>query len=130
LSADLDQATASFGPLGITMPADDCCRLYQDHNYTGTNYTFCLDGKSEAIFNVAWDSPYWNDKMTSWICGKSVEYWFCDEEPSLDCRNGHGELGAGPAYNPAVGHNDKMTTIKLYPYDPINGPGAAIIFKD
>jgi len=75
-------------------------------------------------------ADYWNDAMSSWICGKNVEYWFCDNLPNDDCRNGHGESGAGAAYNPIVGHNDGMTSLKMYSYDQINGPGAAIIYSD
>jgi hypothetical protein len=68
--------------------------------------------------------------MDAWICGANVRYEFCDNSPDDDCYNGHGVSGAGAAYSASTGHGDKLTTLKLYAYDAVNGTGAATVYYD
>ena len=38
-----------------------------------------------------------NDKVSSWYCGKSVKYDFCRNAPGSSCDGGNGDSGAGAA---------------------------------
>lgn len=67
--------------------------------------------------------------MSSWYCGKKVEYDFCVNEPDDDCWNGNGEHGAGTHAQPQVGKNDSYDTLKLSLYDPTD-IGRVMLFKD
>jgi len=52
----------------------------------------------------------WNDKMSSYACGKNVVYDFCKNNPDDDCWGGNGTHGGGPSRESSVGHNDSVTT--------------------
>ena len=38
-----------------------------------------------------------NDKVSSWYCGKHVKYDFCRNAPGSNCDGGNGDRGAGAA---------------------------------
>jgi hypothetical protein len=47
----------------------------------------------------------WNDKMSSYACGKEVVFDFCNNDKE-DCWYDKGLHGAGPSRSSMVGHND------------------------
>lgn len=58
--------------------------------------TLCLDGEDYIIHDI--NHGWFNDRMSSWICGSKVRYDFCDNAIEDDtCRNGHAVSGAGAA---------------------------------
>ena len=70
-----------------------------------------------------------NDTVSSWYCGKSIQYDFCKDKPEDDCTHMNGQKGAGTARNPQMGHNDSLSTLKLRPYDGAT-QGAVVVFGD
>lgn len=73
---------------------------------------------------------WFDNRMTSWICGKDIAYVFCDGDANSDCWNHHGISGAGSAYNTNIRDNDSLTTVKMIDYDPINDKGAVTVFQN
>lgn len=71
----------SFEPV-IQYPGDDCCTLYEHPNFEGARKRFCHDGK-EKTFNMS--SYGFNDKLSSWYCGKNTWYNFCNH--GANCTN-------------------------------------------
>ena len=98
----------------FTSPADDCCSLYSDANFGGSIYTFCLNGLDFRIFAAG----SFNDKTSSWACGKGVAYDFCKNKSSDNCEGDNGNSGAGNARSGQIGNDDSLSTIKLFKYDP------------
>lgn len=69
-----------------------------------------------------------NDDMSSWHCGKGVEYDFCKNNPGDDCTGKKVNAGAGTASCHDIGHDNDLTTLYMYPYNPIN-VGTVTLFK-
>lgn len=69
-----------------------------------------------------------NDDMSSWHCGKNVEYDFCKNNPDDDCTGDNHTAGAGSASCHSVGREDSLTTLFMYPYDSID-VGSITLFK-
>jgi hypothetical protein len=95
-------------------PGDECCTLYQDDDFWVPMGRFCLNGDYNVIDMVPWG---FNDRTSSYWCGKNVWYKFCYDGPGTECRWDHGESGAGHTRNPIMGHQDRLTTLYLYRYD-------------
>lgn len=58
-----------------------------------------------------------NDTTSSYLCGANVAFDFChDPESSNNCTQGGGHHGAG-ARSPFMGHDDRLTFLKMWPYD-------------
>ena len=55
-------------------------------------------------------------EISSWWCGKDVQYVFCDSEA---CGGGAGDRqsGAGNINNPESGHDNLIKFVELKPYD-------------
>ena len=51
----------------------------------------------------------------------------CYNGPSEDCRYDHGESGAGHTKQPLMGHQDRLTTLKLHKYD-VETKGAVTLY--
>lgn len=113
----------------IDYPGDRCCQVYEDSGFGGGWLLSCLsDGFTEGYVDVV-DYGF-NDKMSSWWCGKDIAYDFCNDNPGDDCRNGHGSSGAGSQRAPSVGgSNDKLTTLYLYEYSQADR-AAVTVFED
>ena len=58
-----------------------------------------------------------NNEMTSWACGKNVEYEMCWGESDEGCDENKGNRGAGAAKNPDTGNNNSLTTLYMRYYD-------------
>ena len=56
-----------------------------------------------------------NDKVTSWYCGKNVAYDFCDD--STNCEFFLGNRGAGNVKSPYIKRNDAISVVYLSEYD-------------
>ena len=41
---EISVSDATLVEPNFTAPADDCCNLYSDTNYGGSNISYCLDG--------------------------------------------------------------------------------------
>ena len=97
----------------FTAPRDECCNLYADANYGGgAPVTFCLPEGGDNLFSSL-DS--FNDKTSSWACGKRVAYDFCNND---SCDGDNGNSGAGNAHSSQIGNDNSMSSIHLYKYDP------------
>mmetsp|Transcript_12428 Transcript_12428/g.15869 ORF Transcript_12428/g.15869 Transcript_12428/m.15869 type:complete len:263 (+) Transcript_12428:232-1020(+) len=69
--------------------------------------------------------------MTSWWCGKSVAYEFCNDDDYSTCYGDKSMSGAGSGRNPDVGdNNDKVSMIMLNPYDPVRLGGVTLFHND
>lgn len=68
------------------------------------------------------------DAMSSWWCGKSVSYDFCNNTAS-SCTQGNGMTGAGHARSPNAGHNDSVSRVNMRYYDA-SAQGAVTTFYD
>jgi hypothetical protein len=70
-----------------------------------------------------------NDVVSSWYCGKNVQYSFCDNESS-NCQYKHGAHGAGLLMNQNVGWDeDYFSTVVLEPYD-VTENGVVTLFEE
>ena len=119
----LPAQAGSFEPV-IQYPGDDCCTLYERHNFEGARKRFCHDG-SEMNFDM--HAHDFNDKLSSWYCGKNTWYNFCNDGP--DCAHDNGSSGAGHAMNRYLDRFDnRLSTLELGPYDP-QVMGAVTVFE-
>ena len=71
-----------------------------------------------------------NDAMSSWYCGMSIYYDFCDDPYGKSCEYGKGVSGAGNIRTTRTGNNDELTLLVLSYYDPLTDVGAATLFYD
>ena len=78
---------------GFSIPDDDCCKLFEHTNYDGVEKQFCLGDETKKYFNMKEVS--FNDKMSSYICGKHVSANFCKNNENDNCTNGNGYSAAG-----------------------------------
>ena len=70
-----------------------------------------------------------NDTVSSHMCGHSVAYDFCNDPKGSDCLYDHGNHGAGATRSPFVGHDDRLTFVRMWPYDAAM-QGAVTFFED
>jgi hypothetical protein len=87
---------------------------------------FCLD---EWTPYNAWDVTWWNNEMTSFVCGSKVQYQICCDWLGGDCSYGYGNWGAGFTMNAGIGNNDDMSSLLMAHYDPDGGVGAATFYE-
>ena len=123
---------------GNVYPGDKCCTLYRDSNFEGDQLNLCFDedtygrhGQQQWIlrdFNLPNSSDQWENRVSSYWCGKNVAYDFCDKYYG-DCAGETGMSGAGHVMNRKFGHNDKADRIRMRYYDAAER-GAAMIFRD
>ena len=107
----------------VAYPGDTCCTFYADGFWGGDSKTLCAT--KEQTFKL----DGFNDKTSSFYCGKSVAYDLCNDGVDKDCRGGNGMTGAGTVMSAQVGKNDHLSTVKMRPYDPTE-QGAVLLFKD
>ena len=133
----LNADVGGFKPI-VDYPGDNCCYLYDRYNFQGGDrhegenlddrrLHICHEGSRKSI-NVG--DLGWNNKMSSYICGKSVWFDFCIDPNSYKCYNGdRTNNGAGHIRNNAVRHLDNRLSIAtLGPYDP-REIGAVTLFE-
>jgi len=89
--------------LDSTWPADNCCRIYEHDKFTGTDINgedFCTDNLTDPkVFDFEQESHAWDNKMSSWKCGRKVAVNFCTRSNGYLCdadRN-YGESAGGGA---------------------------------
>ena len=94
----------------------------------GTTKTLCHDpANDQTVFNLASAEYDFNDKLSSWSCGKKVSYIFCkDTDP--ECNHDDRESGAGTMVNKEMKHQDWATTLVLENYSPFT-LGAVTLFN-
>jgi len=104
----------------------DCCVMFETQNYGGKSLQLCLDGYTHREFDLRHYG--FNDKLSSWICGRDVAYqwWNAPNKGSY----GNGTGGAGGAYTPDIVFHDRATMLHLDAYDAVNGRGAALLWTE
>lgn len=72
-----------------------------------------------------------NDEVSSYECGRDVEYKLCDDNDNYDCYDLRGHFGAGAIRSTSFSHteNDKLTVLKLSKYDEQLAPKVTL-FED
>ena len=121
---------------------DNCCRIYELENMTGTYLEICNDGDGQES-PVAWlDSMRgsydndravfsWDNEITSWKCGKSADIklcydsdWYLADGTSInynmsdtECPGGidREETGHARSGNGRVGANDTISKLIISP---------------
>lgn len=73
-------------------------------------------------------SDNWENRLSSYWCGKNVSYDFCDKYYG-DCDGDKALSGAGNVMNPKFGHNDMTDRVRMRYYDAAER-GAATLFRD
>ena len=122
----------------MSYPGDLCCTLYRDNDFEGSQLKLCLDtdtygfnGQQQWIlrdFNVNSSDDTWENRLSSYWCGKNVEYDFCHNYYGT-CDGKKGMSGAGNVKNPKIGYNDHADRLKMRYYDATER-GAVTLFKD
>ena len=119
----------------FSYPGDNCCDLFADPEWRGTKKTFCIDPNSASFDDPGyfehWDMRDYgfDDVMSSYTCGKNVQYDICDDPTTEECTSMHGDMGAGTAYNSWIGNDDHMTILLMRPYDAVS-LSAVTIYED
>ena len=119
----------------FSYPGDNCCDFFADPEWRGTKVSFCIDPSSDSFddpnFYYHWDMRDYgfDDVMSSYTCGKNVQYDICDDPTDAECTNMHGDMGAGTAYDSWVGNDDTMTELLMRPYDAAS-LSAVTIYED
>ena len=80
--------------------------------------------KEPVVYNVG---SKLNDANSSWWCGKSVAYKFCNGKAGESC--GSFTSGAGSGRSAKMGRQDQVSSVYLYPYDP-DKQGAVTLFEN
>ena len=120
----------------LTYPGDNCCDFFFDPDWTGTKMSFCIDPNSDSFddpnYFEHWDMRDYgfDENMSSYACGKSVQYDICDNPTIEECTNMYGNMGAGTSYDSWVlGDDNTMTSLLMRPYDPTS-LSAVTIYED
>ena len=56
-------------------PGDKCCTIYTNGSYSGDSRKYCHNGGSYT--KISLDAYDFNDRVSSWHCGKHISYKFC-----------------------------------------------------
>ena len=89
--------------------------------------TYCLQDDAATNFDLT--GTDFDNTMTSWWCGKNVAYRFCNGSLTDDCSGDEGQSGAGSGRNYSITNNDDVSSIYLWPYNPLM-LGAVTLFRD
>jgi hypothetical protein len=66
------------------IPGDYECLLYEHPGFNGREMSmYVYPERCFATYDMRWYD--FNDKMSSWSCGKNVKADFCDEPVGKDC---------------------------------------------
>ena len=130
--SSLTQAAHSHQTM-IDMPDYHTCHFYQKAWYGGSVYTASVSPwiGAKNIFTL---DGWWDNTVSSVICGRNVLVYLCDHGPNDDCMNGHGFSLAG-TYNGDMGsslngHGDSASTVKMYYWDPVTDYGGVTVVQD
>ena len=113
-------------------PNDDTCIFWEHCDYGGSSVTLSLNGGNYNEMNL---KGHWiNDKIGSYICGSKVLLYLCDDYVWDSCYNDRGGSSAAAKNrdlgSKVGGHGDRASSIKMWPYDPVNGTGGITVFGD
>jgi hypothetical protein len=65
-------------------PGDYECLLYEHPSFDGREVSMTVDPNNcSTTYDMRWND--FNDKMSSWACGKNVKADFCDDPVEKDC---------------------------------------------
>jgi len=115
---------------GFSIPNDDCCKIFEHSNYDGVAKEFCLGDETYKYFHMKDERIDFNDRMSSYICGKHVSARFCKHNKDDNCTNGNGYSAAGNTRSTNFVPHDWMTSLNLDFYDPENDNGAVTMYED
>ena len=90
----------AIGAIAVDEVDDNCCIVYDDEVYAGTNVTFCYAEFDVPSYFSAYDRGI--EGIGSFKCGKNVAYYFC----SGGCYSWNCFAGVGPAHNSRPGLRD------------------------
>ena len=135
----LDPNVGGFKPI-VDYPGDQCCYLYDEHFYSfpgdrdinqdmeARRKKVCHDGTRTEI---DLSSLGFNNKTSSYVCGKNVWFNFCNDGIGSNCTGpARGNSGAGHILNYAIRYLDNAaSSVTLGPYDP-REIGAVTLFED
>lgn len=121
----------------VEYPGDNCCYLYQHRGYRGLREQVCHEGEKRGFYiTEETGDAYWNDRMSSYYCGRNVWYNMCRHGPG-NCTGENLNSGAGHHRNPdlrgtnngeGTDFDDTMTYMEMGPYDP-SEVGAINLFR-
>ena len=63
----------------VSYPGDYCCTLWDNSNYGGASVHECIDASYSGTKHIDLAGLGFNDKTSSWWCGKSVDYTLCKD---------------------------------------------------
>ena len=91
----------------------------------------CIDASYTGTYHIDLATLGFNDKISSWWCGKSVDYTLCINSYDTSCTNLEGSSGSGNNRNSWVGGgvSDEFSGLLLSKYDA-STQGAATLFSD
>jgi len=127
-------------------PGDNECLLFEDSDWNGNVYRVNMDPGRCDKTNIGssqwpyfWEYhpsttthihvPHWfNDRATSWACGKNVVFDFCNNSNwDQDCYHGNGVHGSGPARSAYLEINDSVSSVWMSCRNTAYAP--AILFE-
>ena len=118
--------------LDRTWPADNCCRIYEHDSFTGADTNgedFCTDNETdEKVIDFEQVSHAWDNKMSSWKCGRNTAVKFCTRSNGYRCEDSrhYGESAGGNAESQDTGIDNSLTKMVLTPYDPAVLPAITV----
>ena len=117
----------------IGYPGDNCCYLYEHISYGGDRVKVCHEDEKTDFYLSDLEDGDWNERVSSYYCGKNVWYNMCNTR-SL-CDYGNRNSGAGHHKNSDMNgvsgdsdFNDKASWMEMGPYDP-SDVGAVTLFR-
>ena len=110
----------------LAYPGDNCCVFFELKNYGVAHETVC---NYSSYWPLQHHFDAFNDKTSSFWCGKKLAYEFCENMFADSCTQGKGISGAGTVRSALVGHNNTVTTVNLHHYD-VARQGAVVLFGD
>ena len=119
---DIFTLTPSAEP-NTAYPGDNACTIWEGENFSGRSHTYELNYREPVVHNLAGTDM--DNVNSSWWCGKNVAYRFCSGGAQVEC--GTFTSGAGSGRSAVMGHQDTVSSIQLYPYDP-DVQGAVTLF--
>ena len=135
----LNTDVGGFKPV-VDYPGDNCCYLYdeyqfdwagereENHDIDQRRELICHNGHRTDIDVAALG---WNNKVSSYYCGKNVWFDFCNGGVGSNCKGSQRfNSGAGHMKNFAIRYlGNQMSSAILGPYDP-REVGAVTLFED
>ena len=95
--------------LGMSIPDDNCCTVWQDDNYSSNHIDFCTTSSNWWSLS---DLGF-NDRVSSFACGKNTMIRMCDDSNYVDdgCNNHKGVSGSAGTYTSHNGYEDSLSSV-------------------